>query len=288
MRVSDIDVDQDIPTSQSIVLDFLGLYVLGRAQSPGHPVRPVPTQVFLTVLGALGYTGSTVRTTLNRMVARGALARHTQGRTSAFEPTEDTLHLLRRGRARMFSPRPFDHAEDIWTILNCPIPESMRNVRYQVHGRLAWAGFGQAQATMWVAPGRIDVEELLCDIFPAEALALLQAFHGTPAAPSSSAQLVSTAWDTEALRARHHRFAARWQDAKPAPDEALPQLLLLIDDWGELLRTDPGLPATHLGGDWPAEHSTRIFRRLDAQLGPAAEQRLEQLLAAATLRRANA
>uniref|UniRef100_A0AAU2AFJ6 PaaX family transcriptional regulator n=1 Tax=Streptomyces sp. NBC_00093 TaxID=2975649 RepID=A0AAU2AFJ6_9ACTN len=264
-------------TPQELVLDLLGLHVLGRAQPRQTAPPPVATQVFLAVLGAVGISDSATRTTLNRMVARGLLHRHRQGRTSAFQPTENAAAMLRRGRARMFSPAPFDHPGDVWTILNCPIPETLRNVRYQIQARLSWAGFGTLQANLWVAPGRIDAEELLDDIFPTDALGLVQAFHGTPTPPSSPEQLVHKAWDLEALRAAHHRFLARWETADAKPADALPQLLLLIDDWGRLLRTDPGLPTAYLDTDWAAERSTRTFQRLEARLGPLADERLQHL-----------
>jgi phenylacetic acid degradation operon negative regulatory protein len=274
--------DESSPSAapQELVLGFLGLHMLGRAQAVRKAGQPVATQVFLTVLGALGVSDSATRTTLNRMVARGLLIRHKQGRTSAFGPTEDAMALLRRGRARMFSPTPFDHAEGIWTILNCPVPESLRKVRYQLHGRLSWAGFGTVQANLWLAPGRIDVEELLDGIFPADALGLVQAFHGAPTWPSSTGQLLHAAWDLEALRATHLSLLARWEAAEPRSAEALPQLLLLLDDWGRLLRTDPGLPAAYLEEDWPAERSARTFQRLEARLGPLADEQLQQLMRA--------
>jgi phenylacetic acid degradation operon negative regulatory protein len=233
--------------------------------------------VFLTVLGALGVSDSVTRTTLNRMVARGPLIRHKRGRTSAFGPTEDAMALLRRGRARMFSPMPFDHAEGIWTILNGPVPESLRKVRNQLHGWLSWAGFGTVQANLWLAPGRVDIEELLDGIFPAEALSLVQAFHGAPTGPSSTGQLLHAAWGLEALRAAHLSLLARWEAAEPRSAEALPQLLLLLDDWGRLLRTDPGLPAAYLEEGW---RSARTFRRLEARLGPLADEQLQQLMRA--------
>ncbi|GHB58978.1 hypothetical protein GCM10010306_060580 [Streptomyces umbrinus] len=66
---------------QEFVLDLLGLHALGRGQATHRTGQPVPTHVFLSVLGI---SDSATRTTLNRMVAR---------------------------RARMFSPAPFDHAE---------------------------------------------------------------------------------------------------------------------------------------------------------------------------------
>ncbi|XVQ06887.1 PaaX family transcriptional regulator [Spirillospora sp. CA-255316] len=263
---------------QELVLNLLGLHVLGRARSAEGSGGPVPTRAFLAILGMVGVSEAATRATLNRMVTRGLLLRRRQGRTSAFEPTRDAVAVLRQGRARLLSPAPFDHAEDIWTILDCPIPESLRNLRYQLHARLEWSGFGRIQANLWVAPGRIDVQELLDDLPPGTALDHVQAFHGTPTPPSSPANLVRSAWDLGALRAAHLDFAARWETADPPSTESLPQLLLLICDWGNLLRTDPGLPAAYLDQDWPADQSTHIFQRLESRLGPLAEQQLKRLV----------
>jgi phenylacetic acid degradation operon negative regulatory protein len=71
---------------------------------------------------------------------------------------------------------------------------------------------------------------------------------------------------------------ARWEASDPASAEALPQLLMLLDDCGRLLRTDPGLPAAYLEEDWPAERSARTFQRLEARLGPPADGQLLRLL----------
>jgi phenylacetic acid degradation operon negative regulatory protein len=154
----------------------------------------------------------------------------------------------------------------------------MRNLRYQLHVHLAWLGFGSIRTSLWIAPGRIDVQDLLDDLLPTTALDHVQAFHGTPTPPSSPERLLHSAWDLGALRAAHLEFAARWQTTDPPPAESLPQFLLLISDWGRLLRTDPGLPEAYVDQDWPADHSAQIFRRLESRLGPLAERQLEQLM----------
>ncbi|BBC30958.1 hypothetical protein SGFS_022520 [Streptomyces graminofaciens] len=260
-----------------LVLAFFGLYVFGREVGEERKAPPpVPTQMLLSVLSRLGISESATRATLNRMVHRSLLTRHRQGRASAFELTEEARALVRRGGGRMFSPEPFDHAEGIWTVLSCPVPERLRNVRYHLQGRLSWAGFGVVQPNVWIAPGRVDVEELLDDL--PDALGLVEAFHGTPAAPSRPEQLVREAWDLETLRATHLAFLARWEGEELPAAEALPRLLQLHDDWGRLLRADPGLPAAYLGEDWPAHRSTQTFRRHQAELGPLADRQLRALL----------
>ncbi|MFJ3673535.1 PaaX family transcriptional regulator C-terminal domain-containing protein [Streptomyces sp. NPDC090106] len=267
--------ERGIPAPMELAMDLLGLHVFGYTNGLPANMNPLPTRVFLSALGGLGVSDAAVRTTLNRMVARGNLERRKAGRTSAFIPTGLTLAMLQRGRDRMFSERPFDHEGDVWTILNCPIPETLRNLRYQLQARLVWSGFGMLQPNFWVAPGRVDVEALLGDIVPEPGL--VRAFIGAPTPPDSPEQLVEAGWDVDALRAAHHRFAARWSAARPQADEALSQYLLLIDDWGLLLRTDPGLAAAINDPTWPAPDSARIFRQLRDKWGPLASSAIAGL-----------
>jgi phenylacetic acid degradation operon negative regulatory protein len=264
-----------------LVLALFGLHVfgLGDTTRTPHSLLPLSTKVFLWVFSRLDITDTATRSALNRMVHGGMLSRDRQGRTSVWEPTEAAVNLFRQGRDRIFSPAPFDHADALWTVLSCPLPETLRNVRYHVHGRLAWAGFGALQANLWVAPGQVDVQDLLGDLLTPDALSHTQAFHGIPTAPSRPDQLVRQAWDLDVIRRAHHDFLARWETAQPdtAPAAALPQFLLLLDQWARLLRTDPGLPAAYLD-DWPAGRSARTFQRLLQRLGSAAEQQLHHLI----------
>lgn len=195
---------------QGLVLGLLGQFVLDRAEEP-----VIPTQAFLAVLGALGVSEAATRATLNRMAHRDLLTRHKQGRSTAFGLTPDARTLAGQGRDRIFAATPFDHPEGNWTVLSCPLPESLRNARYQLQTRLSWAGFGPLRGNLWIAPGHIDVEAMLAEVLPAEELDSLEAFYATPAAPSRTEHLILKAWDLDALRAAHDTFLNRWEDASP-------------------------------------------------------------------------
>jgi phenylacetic acid degradation operon negative regulatory protein len=88
---------------------------------------------------------------------------------------------------------------------------------------------------------------------------------------------VHRAWDVPAIRRAHLAFIASWS-RPPRVAGSLAQLTLLGADWLSLLRTDPGLPATHLGPDWPSATSTAIHRRVRAALEPAAQAAVERSL----------
>ena len=64
-----------------------------------------------------------------------------------------------------------------------------------------------------------------------------------------------------AVRRPTSRFIETWS-SPPRVGGSLAQLTLLGTDWLSLLRTDPGLPAAHLGPDWPAAASTATYRRV--------------------------
>ena len=87
------------------------------------------------------------------------------------------------------------------------------------------------------------------------------------------------AWDVPAVRRAHTWFIETWS-SPPRVGGSLAQLTLLGADWLSLLRTDPGLPAAHLGPDWPAAISSATYRRVFDGLEPAARAALERGLRA--------
>ncbi|WP_158566690.1 PaaX family transcriptional regulator [Actinomadura craniellae] len=241
---------------QDLVLAFLGSVVLDRFDD-----RPVPTRVFLNLLGRLGVSDVAARATLSRMAQRGLLARRRVGRETAFTLTDRSREVLREGEDRILSHTPFDHAGDVWTLLAFSLPESRRDVRHRLRTRLSWAGFGPLRDGLWIAPGTVDVTALLRDLPEIADDEAVGAFSAVPRPPARVDAMIRKAWALPQLRAAHEEFLRRWEGTEPEP-ETLPQLARLLADWIRLLRTDPGLPAAHLAADWPAARSTAAFHGL--------------------------
>ncbi len=270
--------DESTPRAQDLALNLLGLCTQGRFHPVSWRVESIGMRVVVEGLRAAGVSESAARSSVNRLVSRGILRRVREGRTSSYSLTSEGESTLLQGRARLFSAHPFDHADDTWTILHCAIPERLRTLRYQIYSRLEWSGFGEVASGMWIAPGRIDIEELLGDLSSEPGPTWLQAFHGAPAAPSTGARLAESAWDLTSLRAQHLAFIERWAPARTHPHDALASLLLLIGDWGRLLRTDPGLPGQELDATWPSARSSQTFQDAEHRWGPAADAVLARLL----------
>nr|WP_255456843.1 MULTISPECIES: PaaX family transcriptional regulator C-terminal domain-containing protein [unclassified Mycolicibacterium] len=245
----------------------------------GHPNREfVPTSLAVDVLEELGVAENATRTTLSRMVKRGFLVRQRRGRVAWFGLTEQGRRLLSRGRARGFRPTPFDHEDQEWTLLNANSSVVTAKNRYLFQSRLSWAGFAALDTRLWIAPGRVDVADLLGDLLPREGIARLNALRGVLEPPSRAVAITQTLWNLADIRSTHEQFLTTWERYPIPKKRVLAVFVHLGSDWSELLRVDPGLPASGLDADWPAARSTRTFRRLFDGLERAADAEFEMLV----------
>ncbi|RZU31954.1 PaaX family transcriptional regulator C-terminal domain-containing protein [Blastococcus saxobsidens] len=277
---TDAPVDVDVPRPvaiahrpQSLLLSFLGALVLD-ADLP-----PLPSAILLDLLADLGVAEAAGRATLKRMTQRGLMARGQVGRTAEYHLTPLAEDVLREASARVTSPAPFEHPEDEWTLLSYSVPESRRDLRNRVRARLTWAGFGGLRDGLWIAPGTVDVAAVLGRSDLAEVGELADAFAARVLPGTDVDRLVHRAWDVPAVRQAHACFIDTWSRPPQVPG-SLAQLTLLGADWLWLLRTDPGLPAAHLGPDWPAPVSSELYRRVFDAVEPAARAALERGLRA--------
>ncbi|MCW2899486.1 MAG: PaaX family transcriptional regulator [Streptosporangiaceae bacterium] len=248
---------------QSLMLTFLGHYVLGRDVS-------VSSGTFIEVFGRLGVSEQATRSTLTRMVARDLLRRGRRGRRVYFGLTPRSEAILRDGETRIQGPGPVNEDPGgCWTLVGFSFPESWSRERRDLRSQLIWSGFGMLHSGLWMAPSTVDVTETL------ERLGLrdhVKVFTARPAGPTDIAQLVHEAFDLDALAERYRAFLRRWDRPSPlpkAPDDLARQLHMKAE-WLQLTRHDPRLPARQLPDGWPAARAQQVFRELDASFeGPA-------------------
>jgi len=248
---------------QSLMFSFLGVYVLGRDTA-------VYSGSVIDVFARLGVTEEAVRSTLTRMVKRGLLARHRQGRRMYFGLTEHAAEVLDDGRRRVWETGAVNRDWDgAWTLVGFSIPDSLRSTRHDLRSQLIWAGFGLLQSGLWIAPGVKDVARILAPLELGDHVTVMtaRAFK-----PTESADLVRKAFSTERIAARYRAFLDRWDTPNPLPSatDDLARQLLLHTDWLQLVRQDPHLPAEHLPPDWPAIRAEQVFRTLARDYGPSA------------------
>lgn len=256
---------------QTLLLTFLGRAVLGRDIA-------VFSGTYLAVMDRLGVSEQATRSTLSRMVRRRLLTRHRRGRKMYFGLTSQAEAVLTEGAQRLWKVGAVNRdADQHWTLLGFSLPESRRDERHLLRSQLSWAGFGLLRSGLWIAPGTVDVGELLPDDRLREHV---HVFHARPAEPAAVGQMMRDAYDLPAIAARYQRFLDRWDTRHPlpgAPDD-LTRQLWLVSEWLLILRDDPRIPVRHLPADWPAGAAESVFHRCHERLSVGAQRVLDEIV----------
>ncbi len=257
---------------QSLMLTFLGDQVLGRDVC-------VYSGSVIDVFARAGVGEQATRSTLTRMVQRGLLRRQREGRRMYFGLTEHSAAVLRDGERRIWQTGAVNRQWDgTWTLLGFSLPESWQRQRHDLRSKLTWSGFGPLFGGLWIAPGEVDVSELVAELGLAAHVKVFRAHADTG---TDIAAMIEETWELTELAARYEAFVRRWQPWEtelPDADDALALRLLLQAEWLRLIRRDPRLPVVHLPDDWPAEGAEKTFRRVHERLTPLADASAERLL----------
>jgi phenylacetic acid degradation operon negative regulatory protein len=254
--------EEAVVRPQSLMLTFLGDYLYERD-------RFVFSGSVIDVLGRLGVSEHATRSTLTRMVNRGLLHRHKQGRRTYFGLTPRTVDILRDGHTRIWRTGAVnDDWDGTWTLLGFSLPESWQRQRHDLRAKLAWAGFGPLQGGLWVAPGRVRVDDIVASLGLA---AHVRVFRATVDEPTDVAQLVGDAYDLVPIATAYRTFLDRWVDSRPYPGDPLAAHLSIVTEWLGVIRRDPRLPVRHLPQTWPAIAAQKLFGDIEGKLAtPAA------------------
>lgn len=243
------------PRPQALLLTFFGGHQLGRPEA-------VYSGSLIEVLERLGIGEHAARSTLARMSRRDFLVPHRVGRRVYLGLSDGATTVLREAAQRVWDRGVVNREWDgNWTLLAFSVPESQRADRHLLRSRLTWAGFGLLQNGLWFAPATVDPASMFADL---DVDGHVRAFQARTLQPDDIAEMISGAWDLDALATRYRRFLDRWDRPQPAPEVAddLSRQLLLLTEWLLLLREDPWLPVEHLPSDWPALRAEEVTRSL--------------------------
>ncbi|MBO4252618.1 PaaX family transcriptional regulator [Streptomyces griseorubiginosus] len=257
---------------QSLLLTFLGDQVLGRDVC-------VYSGSVIDVFERAGVGEQATRSTLTRMVKRDLLRRQREGRRMYFGLTEHSTAVLRDGERRIWQTGAVNRDWDgTWTLLGFSLPESWQRQRHDLRSKLTWSGFGPLFSGLWLAPGEVDVSELVSELGLS---AHVKVFRAHADAGTDIGAMIEETWDLSELAAGYQEFVRRWQPwetATAAPEDALARRLVLQAEWLRIIRRDPRLPVKHLPDDWPAEQAEKTFRAVYDQLTPPARDAATRLL----------
>lgn len=228
--------------SQDLTITILGSHLRragGRVWSGG----------MVNLLGELGLSIEAVRAALSRLVTRGMLERHREGRRINYALTTRARELLAEGDRRIFS---FGRRApgDAWTLVWHAIPEGHRVERSRIASRLRFLGFGSLQDATWIAAAdRADEVRTLVEQLGVEEFVSIFIAGMTPG--FEGAIRFSGAWDLEALGGRFDEFLATFSplteecERRALTDrEAFISRTRLIHHFRGFSLLDPELPET--------------------------------------------
>ncbi|WP_307846187.1 PaaX family transcriptional regulator C-terminal domain-containing protein [Actinospica durhamensis] len=256
---------------QTLMLNMLGRYVLGRQVA-------VSAASVIEVFARVNVGEHAARSTLARMVNRGMLTRQRHGRAMYFGLTAQAERILRDGEDRIWRRGAVNRDWDgYWTLLGFSLPESWQRQRHELRSQLTWAGFGPLFNGLWIAPGKLDVTDLVGSL---GLESHVKAFYAQSVPGTDAAKMVQETWDLDAVATRYRSFLTRWHDPDTPPrhGDPLAVKLLLACDWLQVIRADPRLPSAHLPADWPAAEAEALFVRVDKDVDEAAHAIAQEIL----------
>lgn len=236
----------------------------------------------------LGVNERLVRTSVFRLVKDEWLQTQTVGRRANYLLTPVGRRRFEEASTHIYAAQApsWDHR---WRLVSV-VGELDARTREALRRSMAWQGFGELSAGVFVHPG-VDLGECMAALQSDGLAAALKkllpliANSVSLAAVGSDANMVRRAWDLDTLAQGYLQFLAIYQPVLQELDALGKRKLdgataflarsLLIHDYRRLLLRDPELPAELLPPLWPGEQVRHLCRTLYPRLLPDSEDYLD-------------
>ena len=158
-----------------------------------------------------------------------------------------------------------------WRILSYEIPEKKRELRDKLRREVAGWGLGPWHRSFWVTPHPI-IENLKALVSQKEEEQYIQAFESEHVFGNKEI-LIEKVWQRSLLDKRYRELFKKWHEVLSSNPEntsedaaKLSKFALVIAEYVNVLRTDPGLPTELIGSKWIGFEAYNIFKEIRAIL----------------------
>lgn len=266
---------------------------IGRKRSPAHQIltlfgdywwgvqAPLPTGALLAAMSDLGVKAPAARASLTRLTDRDLLVMSKSGRRTSHALTERGASVLADEAQWLQRFGREDPAWDgFWSAVLFSIPERERPLRHAARTRLRWLGYAPLYDGVWISP--FDSVDAAVDALAALGVGHVSTLRGALAtAPGDSP---TRAWDLTEVEGEYAEILARVSaadaHAERTPEAALVLRTSLMLAWQSFRHAEPGHPMRLMPAAWPRERARRAFVTVYDALGPAAEERMREHVAA--------
>ena len=282
------------PRAKSLVMTVFGDAIAPRGGS-------VWLGSLITLLAPLGLSERLVRTSVYRLVEEGWLEASRSGRRSQYRLSPQGEKRFLRAHQRVYA-NAAPQWDGRWMLIS-PQGSASAAQKSALKKELLWEGFGHIAPGLYACPG--DKQEALAELLArtrmqGKAVVLLATDAGL-AGTLPMDTITPAAWPLKDAARTYKKFIARFEalhqllqspaslspaSANPAaragrPDSATAFTLrtLLIHEYRRALLSDPQLPASLLGDDWPGQQAQALCRALYLALEKDAERHVANTLA---------
>ncbi|MEV6621488.1 PaaX family transcriptional regulator C-terminal domain-containing protein [Amycolatopsis sp. NPDC051106] len=243
----------------------------------------IPSAALVELLGEFDISPASARAAIRRLAARGLLTVSRSGRTTAYGiPARTSEVIIERTHRMLTFGTTAPEWDGQWTVVTFSVPEQDRGLRTALRSRLRVLRFAALYDGVWVSPH--DLTRPALTALRELDLRSATVFRATEV-PGSGAAVA--AFDLEPLAREYEQFVERYEQVLTgldagliSPAQALRTRTELRVDWRRFPETDPDLPAELLPADWARDRAQKVFLQIYDRLGPLAELRFRQLLAA--------
>lgn len=243
----------------------------------------IPSAALVELLGEFDISPASARAAIRRLAARGLLTVSRNGRTTAYGIPARTSEVIIERTHRMLTFGTTAPAWDgQWTVVTFSVPEQDRGLRTALRSRLRVLRFAALYDGVWISPHDLAAPALTAlDELGLRSATVFRAAEVPGPAPAV------TAFDLGPLAAEYESFVERYEQVLTgldagliSPAQALRTRTELRVDWRRFPETDPDLPADLLPAGWARDRAQKVFLQIYDRLGPLAELRFRQVLAA--------
>lgn len=247
-----INPEPAVSTPGSLIVTFAGLHL----RNIGGWIAVAD---LIALLRPAGAQEAAVRQALVRLKTRGFLRTERRHDRAGYRLTDTATADLESGDTRIF--RFGEAAEsDGWVLAIFSVPEQARSERHRLRSQLVRLGFGTVGPGVWIAPAAL-AQRSRRQLDGQGLGGYISWFTAQNLEPAQVARW----WDLAALQALYEQFLLNWEPQSTqgwSGEQAFSADLLLVDEWRQFPRIDPGLPAALLPEQWNGRRAFEVFSAL--------------------------
>lgn len=153
-----------------------------------------------------------------------------------------------------------DRWDGKWRVLSYEIPEKKRELRDRLRREVSGWGLGPWHRSFWLTPHPI-IDNLRLLVSQKEEEQYIQAFESEHSFGDRNV-LIEKVWQKSALEKKYRELFKKWHDVLSSQNEKIDKFKIVIGEYVEILRSDPGLPPELVGDSWIGFEAFNIFKEI--------------------------